>query len=679
MAKSNKNLIIEIGTEEIPYKEGINILENTKKNINEISKKKNIEYVKIKSFFTSRRIAFIINKIEIKNKIEIIKIKGPSIKSSFDENGNQTEAIKKFMIKHNVIMENLKEELTEKGNWFILEKKIYNNSKKIIKEFVTEIIESIKTKKSMKWGEIKKTFIRPVHWLIIMFNNKIVKLTFWNIKSNNFTYGNKYIHKKKIKILDDNYENILKKKGLVIVSINKRKKIIIQNIIKISKKLNLKPILNNELINELTGVVEYPFLKIGTFKKKFLKLPPEIIVNTIQKYNKCIPLKNKKIENKFIIINNVEINKKALIWYNYGIHSRLIDMSYAYNNDKKSFNRRNVKELKKIIFQKELGSMYDKLKRIKKLSNKLSKITKIKCNNIKKTISICKLDLLTKIVREIPELEGIIGSYYAKYNKLDKDIILALKELYKPRSSNDSVPKSDMGIIISISDKLDTLVGFFLINEYPTGNKDPFGLKRLTEGIIRTIIDNSINLKIKLIIKLSLKIYKNNNKTLLNKIYNFIIERFKFLIKKKYNNKLNIDLIKKNQNLTIYHNQIKEFDLFFNKDKSKYIIEIIKKLKNIFKKKKIKNFFIKISLIKNKEEVEIIKKYHLINILNKELIKKKMYQEILENIINIKNNIDDLFNKVIIIDKNKKIKKNRLSLIKMIIKLIPNFINTKNI
>jgi len=660
--ENKQNLLVEIGTEELPYKKLNNLSILLEKNITKILIEQEIKFENIKNFITPRRFSIIINGLPFKQKDKIEIKKGPNIKIAFDKNDTPKKPTIEFLKLYNINIKDVIKITNKKGTWLFFKKIIPG---KLISNIIADIIEkslkNLNFQKPMRWGLNNISFIRPIHWYIIMLNNKLINHIFLNIKSNIFTYGHRFLNNNKIKVTSENYEYILEKKGYVIPNFEKRKNIIKNEIKNISIIEKLNTIINDEILTDITGLVEYPFITIGKFDKFFLSVPKEILIAIILKYNKCIPLIYKnKLSNKFIIISNTktENNINLIKWYNFSINSRLYDLTYIYNYEKKIFNKKNTEQLKNIIFQKELGSIYDKVIRVKTLLIK-NKIKKFNNNEFKNTISLYKVDLLTRIVKEIPELEGIIAYKYNENNNNMK----GLYEYNKPRNNSNNVPINNMGITLSILDKIDTIVGLFTINKEPTGNKDPFALRRIAINIIKIIVKNKLFININNIISSSLNTYNIINDKILNKIHIFIINRIDNIYKyKKYidiiKNKNDIyDLILKSRTLK----RISKYEYF------KKIIILNKRVNKILDKIKTKkNKYITIKLLIEKEEKILFKKIKIHMLVIKKLYTKKLYFEAIKYILELEKYINIFFDKINIIKSEKTLMINRLILLEKI-------------
>ncbi|WP_343189534.1 glycine--tRNA ligase subunit beta [Buchnera aphidicola] len=680
------NFLLEIGTEELPSK-NIKIL--TKIFINKLLsefKKNNLIYKKKLFFLTPRRIGLILTELyQIFNKKNKY-IKGPSIINAIDKNGNFTLITNLWIKKYNIDKKKIKYIQNKKGKWLLYKKKKIK-IKKIIKYIIKKTLLQLKIIKIMKWGTCKNSFIRPVNNIIILLNEKKIKKKIYSIKSNNITYGNPYITKHKIKIKHPSqYSEKLFKIGKVINNFKNRKNKIKNDAIYLSKKKNGFIKIKKKLLEEITSLTEWPKVCIAKFKKKFLCLPKKIIIYTIEKYQKCLPIYNKfkKIMSKFIFISNINPKKmkKIILGNEKVINARLNDAIFFYKKDIKLKLEKNYFKLKKIIFYKNLGNILEKTKRIQSLIIIISKKNNINFKKAIRAAYLSKCDLASNLVNEFPETQGIIGMHYANKNKEPKKICKAIKEQYYPRFSKDKLPSNKLSCALSIADRIDNLTGVFIINQKKKKNKnDPFFLRRTVLGLIKIIINKKIKINLNKIIKYCIKNYKNyfyiNQKKIIKKIKIFIKNK---LLEHYKNLNYNIKIIKsilylKKKNILEKNKLILIMNKIKKSKKYLLLIKTYKRIKNILKKNKLINKKINLLFIKKKEEKKIIYITFKIKKKIKNLIKKKKYKNGILKLLNFIKPIN-IFFKIIKINKKNIFKKNnRLLILKNIKKIFLKIIN----
>ncbi|QJC33152.1 glycine--tRNA ligase subunit beta [Enterobacteriaceae endosymbiont of Donacia clavipes] len=683
-------LLIEIGTEEIPFIYLLKISKIIKKNFEDELKKNNFKYEIIKCFATSRRIAIQVCHLNIIQENFIKIIKGPYV--SNEKNIFLIDKVK-FWIKKQKI-NNIKDIFYKKN--YIFYKKIIKGLH--IKNLLTNmVINSLKNISSipnfMYWDKNIFKFIRPIRNLVFMLGEENIRKNILHIKSNNIILGHRFMCKKKIILKNAiNYEKLLFKKGKVIVDFIKRKNIISNEIKKIAINLNSYTKITNNFLEELTSMVEWPVLLLGKFNKKFLFLPSKILIYVMEKCQKYIPLydKNNHLLSNFIILINIKTNNNKIIINNHEqiLKSKFKDVQFFFKNDLKIKLEVYLDKLKNVIFQKNLGNLFDKTIRVEQISKFLAKILNVNIEYCIRASKLSKCDLVTQIVYEFPELQGIMAMYYAKYNKENKNVIKAIKEQYQ-HNKNYLIPKNIISCILFISDKIDTLVGISNISLLPTGNKDPFALKVITLVIIRIIIENKLKINFIKLIYLSLFLYKKNftnKKQISEKIMIFIKNRCKnWYISLGYNKKIIYSVLNcKIDELIILDYKIKALDKFFKIEKKQSILLIFinKRINKILLKNEKYvnyNYQINLSLLKKKEEIILVNYIIKLSKILKLKIKNYEYYNILLILSELYYPIDKFFKKVIINHKNKTIKNNRITILYNIKKYLLTVINLENL
>ena len=436
----------------------------------------------IDGLVSPRHLCVIINNYIINNKIFV---KGPKITAP-------EGAIKGFMNKYNILNIN---ELKEKDGILILERSL--SQEECLDELSKNIsiaIGKMVWPKSMLWNQHNIKWIRPIHAITCVLDDKVLNINFGHINSGNITYGHRSQGSPKIEIKSADsieYQNLLRKNG-VIVSHEERKKIILNQIDDIIKSMNLKLLDDESLLNEVVGLVENPFVFLGNINNSFMSLPTEVLITSLKNHQKYLLLKdqNDNLAPYFIIVSDICSDDNGITIINGNekvLAARLSDAQHFIKTDLKTSFKNFSEKLHKIQFHKDIGSIYEKVIRIQNIAKTICHQIKIDSKDSEEASKICKNDLVTQMVGEFPELQGIIGYYYAIEGGYNKDIAMAVRDHYKPCGPNDSLPETLVGCVVAISDKLDTLQSLFNIGIKPTSTKDPYALRRAAIGIIRII------------------------------------------------------------------------------------------------------------------------------------------------------------------------------------------------
>ena len=680
---------LELFSEEIPANLQKNARRSLLQNFKDFFEKKNIKFSKDLSFSTPNRLLILFDGIkpEIHQKEE--EIRGP--KTDAPE-----KALDGFLRSNNFQKKNLYQKENDKGVFYFAKKppkiiKIYD----LLNENIPLILDKATWKKSMKWGDFELYWGRPLKSILAVFNNKNLTFKYHHLQSSNSTFIDKdFEDKTKIfnnfKIYTDYF-----KKSKVIIDQNKRKKLIETQLAKISKKKNLIVEINNKLLDEVTNLVNKPNILVCKFDEKFLQIPKEILITTMQFHQKYFHTldSNRNITTNFLVVANNKDNKGFIKSGNERvIEARLNDAQFFWEKNKSNNLVKQISKLKSINYFKGLGTYFDKAQRMRKLGAIISDELLISKDKVELLTSICKVDLLSDIVGEFPELQGIMGGHFAKFQGFDKDISLAISEHYLPVGIDSKTPKKPFSIALALTDKIDTLVGFFGIDHKPTSSKDPYALRRSALGVIRILLENNKEFKLKDLINYSSNLYQEqgfdfSNKTLHKDLINFFIERLKNYMREK---NIRPDIIEASINSNGINNVIKVYkkalilNKLINKEIGQTIISCYKRASNILDHE-LKNQELELSdntdpgLFKNDFEKNLYKKIHDLRKYFTSVNKDENYELSLSNLAESKSTLFDFFDNVMVKDSDKAIQKNRLELLQMLCKTFDNYLNFSNI
>ena len=687
-----KNLLFEIGLEDLPAR-NLNIFsEKIKKNIEKNLSKNKITFDSINNFYTNIRLVFVVNNIPEKIILEKKLIKGPPLNMCFDKKV-PTKTGLGFAKKHNVDIKKLSTKEIDGNKYLFFEQpEITINTKDKLSEVLENSINNIEDQKEMRWGDSNTSFIRPIRWLLLLLGDENIHLKMMGIETQEYTFGNKSLSNKKIKINDvDDYFSKIKNEE-VEISQNKRKEIIKNEIEAIIESNFYDKAIDLQLVDELANMTEYPYVFLGKFPEKFLNLPQEVLKYVIQDTQKySLVFKKKKIINYFIGISNVKISKNIIQGNERVINPRLEDAQFFISKDLDSNIFQNKEFLKRVIFHKKLGSMFEKVQRITEISSYINNESYQDEKLLHKDIAeLCKLDLISNMVVEIPKLQGYIGSYYALKSGINNIVAEGIKDHYAPRNPEDSIPKSIDAQIVSIADKLDTIVGMFLANEKPSGTRDPLGIRRSTNGLLKILlnINQSINMtllvnKVYDIISLNFNDLKKNKKGL-DDCHIYFKEKLISLLIENYNFKDNVVLsvIGNNKNINPYEilKKIEAINTILANDDYQKMFNNAKRVANILKKSDLApTRVINENLLRESSEKIL---YNKITEIEEELnssLEDNNYIEYLKKLNSLSACTKIFFEDVMINDKDENIKLNRLSLLYLINSYYTNLANVANL
>ena len=676
---------LELFSEEIPAGLQKSLREKIFEDFKDLFNKNSIKSKKSFSLSSPNRVIVVFEGLDKQIKISSEEIRGPKTTSP-------DQALEGFIRSNKIDKKDLYKKKTEKDEFYFYKKnsKVLNTYDLLI-EFVPKILENYQWKKSMKWGEFDLNWGRPLKSILCIFDKKTLNFKFHHLISSNSTFIDKDLEEKK-KIFENfkTYEKFFEKLGIFIDQ-NKRLKIINRSFSKILRQRKLRINENPKLIDEVVNLVDRPNVLLCKFDKKFLTIPKEILILTMQTHQKYFPTFDEKneITNEFLIIANNRDNKGLIkIGNERVIEARLSDAEFFWNKDKTQNLVKKVSELKSINYFKGLGNYFDKVQRMRKLGGMISDELLISKEKIELSASICKTDLTSDLVNEFPELQGLLGGYFSAHQGFDKDISLAITEQYLPIGLGSKVPKKPFSVALSITDKIDTIVGFFGINEKPTSSKDPLALRRIALGIIRTTIENKRDFKINDLISYSSGLYEDQdyklpNKDLQKELYNFLKDRYKYYLKEK---DIRYDIIDASTSSFSLNKLFSSFEKarclnkIINSQIGKDIISSYKRASNILESE-MKNRQIEINnttdpgIFKNDFEKNLYKKINEIKKYYSTINNDENYEKSLSILAEAKNEIFEFFDNVKVNEENETLRKNRLELINMLCKTFQNFIN----
>ena len=676
---------LELFSEEIPVSLQKNLRKGLLFEINKIFEKNSIKSKKNFSLSTPNRLIVIFQGLDKEVEIKSEEIKGPSISSG-------PQALEGFLKSKNINKNFIFNKKTDKGEFYFFKtKKKKLKTLDLLSENLPKIINDYKWKKSMKWGNFNLNWGRPLKSILCVFDTRIVDFELHHLKSSNFTFIDKDFEDKKKTFNDySSYQKYFNKIGTILDQ-EKRKELIKKNIEKVLKKKNLQIEKNEKLLDEVTNIIDRPYILECTFDKKFLTIPREILILTMQSHQKYFPLFTKKneITNEFIVIANKKDERGLIkIGNERVVEARLNDAEFFWNKDKSQNLVKKVSGLKSMNFFKGLGTYFDKVQRMRKLGALISDELLISKEKVELSATICKTDLISEIVGEFPELQGIMGGHLSNVQGFDKDIVDAVKEQYLPIGLESAVPKKPFSITISLADKVDTLIGFYGLNEKPSSSKDPYALRRVALGIIRIIIENKKDIRINDLCSYSRNIYleqglKFSNDRLIQDILIFLKDRFKYYLKEKNIRHDIIDaatnMLDLNKISTIYE-KAKSLNKIINKKIGEDIISSYKRAYNILnsetqnKDENLSNT-IDPGIFKNDFEKALYKKTIELKQYFSGGTKNQNFDETLILLATLKNEVFNFFDNVKVNDENEDIKKNRLELLNFFCKTYEIFID----
>lgn len=656
--------LLEIGTEELAYKFIPSAMEQLKTDFTKFLGENQVIFNDIKVYATPRRLAVIIEGLPDKQDDTTKLLKGPIASVAYDENGNLTKAAIGFANKNNIDLKDLYKE--DNYLWAKIEQK-GADVKDIIKKIVPEIISKLKGTHFMRWADLDIKFQRPVRWIVSLFNDEKVEIEFANIKSSNISRGHRF-SKTEITIKNpDAYLDELEN-AHVIADVNKRKETIIKTAKEKAKEINAEIVMNDELLDEVTFITEWPVPVICSFEEKYLQIPEKVAVTVMAVHQRYFPLyKDGKLLNKFITISNYVGNIFANIKAGNErvVRARLEDAIFFVHEDTQKPLISYLDDLKGVTFQKGFGSVYDKTQRIATLSDNLAKKLNIETADIERTALLCKADLATKLVFEFTELQGYIGSDYAKRSGENEKVIKGIEEHYFPLNADSEPAEGIEGQIVGIADKTDTIVTVFADGKKISGSNDPLGVRRATLGILKTVLQKGLDINITELLKETIKLLPvkvEDEEKLFNNVKEFFEQRLIVLLSDKYKHDVLESCISGKDVLSDLKDFIQRLNIVSNltaKDNYAQFHEAVNRIIRLIKKEKSTGI-----INENLFQIEIEKTLYS---KAKEIDENKLdYDSLEEKLINLTPYISEYFEKVLVMDKDENIKQNRINVLNIV-------------
>ena len=674
----SKNLLLEIGTEEIPAHAMPPILNQLKDLAEKNLKESRINFGAVETLGTPRRLTLLVKDVA-ENQADVEEEKrGPSVKIALDAAGNFTKAAVGFARGQKVNPENL---ITKDGYIYAVIHEKGKASTEIFQTLLPKIICDLSFPNNMHWGNLDFKFIRPLRWIVALFGEEIISFEVANVKSGNTSRGHRTLSDGEFLINSaDSYISDCEK-HFVIVDQNKRRAMIVEQIEKVAQDKGGKAEISDELLEEVLYLVEYPTALSGDIETKYLKLPAEAVITPMRDHQRYFPVKTAdgKLMPIFITVRNGGSDYLEIVQHGNErvLKARLEDAQFFFNEDRKKTLDEHREKLKTVVFQEGLGSVYEKTERLVKLSEKIcellgDKISADDKKNVLRAAEISKADLVTGMVTEFTELQGVMGREYAKLDGETSEVATAIDEHYMPRFAGDSQPKTTAGKILSLADKIDNLVATFSRGLIPTGSQDPFALRRQALGVVNLLNEAHWAISISKIVELAMDLLKVTDAVGREKIQNDVAEFMRLRVKNFLSNTARYDVIdaviRNVDDIYILTLKAAALENFLQTPDAVKNIQSFVRVSNLAKKSD--SAAVDETLIKLEAEQKLYQAFNAVKVVAGELVTKKDFNGALDAAKKLSAPIDSFFDSVMVMDENLEIRKNRLALLKSIDNLL---------
>ena len=674
-----KDLLLEIGAEELPPKSLTRLASALADAIHQGLQDKDLEHGDFSWFATPRRLAVIVRDLAVTQADSQVVKRGPAIASAFDQAGNPTRAAEGFARSCGVKVADLDRLETDKGSWLSYKFLAQGaRTDELVSDIINRALAGLPISKRMRWGDNDTEFVRPVHWVVLLFGRDVIRTTVLGIETGRETCGHRFHHPEAIKLSDaDEYLNRLLAEGRVIADFSERKKQIRQAVIESGQACGGRALIDEDLLDEATALVEWPVAITGSFDNEFLKLPKEVLIATMQSHQKYFPVLHSdtgELTADFITIANIVSSSPDTIKRGNErvIRPRLSDAAFFWERDRKQPLEHFNPQTNKVVFQQKLGTVADKTARIKNLGVFIAGQLGVKPDLVERASYLAKCDLLTDMVGELPELQGIMGRYYALESNEHPEVAQALDEQYMPRHAGAALPETATGKILALADKLDTLVGIFAIGKAPTGDKDPFGLRRAGLGCLRIMIECALPLDLEACIAHSSRTYPDaiNARSIASEVFDFMLERLRRYYLDNGVSPAVFDAVQ-----ACRPTQPHDFNLrvlavgeFLQLPESDSLVTANKRIRNILRQAEYTGETgADETLLVEKTEMDLYKQMHACGA--GEHIGRGDYGAVLSALAGLRDQVDAFFDEVMVLCDDMKLRNNRLALLSELRKL----------
>ncbi|MBT3187059.1 MAG: glycine--tRNA ligase subunit beta [Candidatus Thioglobus sp.] len=659
---NTQDFLLELGTEELPPKLLQKISNALTTNLTDQLSELKLSFGKVESFATPRRLAVLVHDLQLQQDDQTVERKGPALSAP-------DQAVEGFAKSCGVSKQDLSHKAFGKADYYFFTKEQKGlKTTDLLEDVVDTAIKKIPIAKPMRWGNLDFTFVRPTHWLVMMLGSEVVPATVMGLSAGNTTKGLRFTGEQEFGI--DNaadYQQTLFDRAQIEVDFDARKQIIRKQVMQVASKSKANAVIDESLLDEVCALVEYPCAFSGGFDQKFLSVPEEALISAMKSHQKYFHMvdDNEKLLPSFISVANIESSDLSVIidGNERVIRPRLSDSEFFWEKDKTESLESRLSKLNDVLFMKLLGSMGDKVKRIESLSSYIAGVIGANVDYSARAGLLSKSDLVSDMVGEFADLQGVMGGYYALNDGEDESVSIAIREHYHPRFSGDSLPSSREGLVVAIADKLDTITGIYGIGQGPTGSKDPYALRRMALGLLRIMVEGQLNLDLKALIAQSLSLHSSKvDASSADDIYQFMMDRLRAYYKEQKVSAKAFEavLAVRPESPYDFHRRVEALNLFTQQSESESLIESNKRIANILKEHDNLGTDVDTSVFVEDAEKAL---YEAVSNVAKDLSLSADYEQTMNKLLGLKDSIDSFFDQVMVNTDDEILKRSRLTLL----------------
>ncbi|KGQ50698.1 glycine-tRNA synthetase subunit beta [Gallibacterium anatis] len=670
-----KTFLAEIGTEELPPKALKKLAVAFKDNVEQELTQAGLAFDAVEWFASPRRLAVkVLGLAEAQPSKEVEK-RGPAVAAAFDAEGKPTKAAEGWAKGCGISVDQAERLVTDKGEWLVHRAVIEGQpTKNLLLGIISNALAKLPIPKTMRWGDKSEQFVRPVHTVTLLFGDELIKGEILGVASGKTIRGHRFLGEQEFTIENaEQYPEILEKKGSVIADFEQRKTIIRQDAEKAAAKIGGVADIEEGLLDEVTSLVEFPVVMTAKFEERFLAVPAEALVYTMKGDQKYFPIydQNGKLLPHFIFVSNINPqDQSSVIEGNEKVvRPRLSDAEFFFKTDLKQRLEDNLPRLKTVLFQQQLGTLFDKTERIEKLSGEIAAQIGADVAKAERAGLLSKCDLMTNMVFEFTDTQGVMGMHYARHDGEDEEVAVALNEQYMPRFAGDELPHSLVACSVALADKFDTLVGIFGIGQHPKGDKDPFALRRAALGVLRIIVEKNLPLDLVDLAQKAAALYgdKLSNANVVEDVVDFILGRFRAWYQEEG---IAVDVIQavlacRPTKPADFDARVKAVNHFRTLDAAQALAAANKRVQNILSK--VDGALpenIDLSLCREPQEINLAERVLELQRELQPLFEKGDYQTALSRLADLRESVDSFFDNVMVNAEDEKLRQNRLALLK---------------
>jgi len=670
-----KNFLAEIGTEELPPKALKKLAVAFKDNVEQELTQAGLAFDAVEWFASPRRLAVkVLGLAEAQPSKEVEK-RGPAVTAAFDAEGKPTKAAEGWARGCGISVDQAERLVTDKGEWLVHRAVIEGQpTKNLLLGIISNALAKLPIPKTMRWGDKSEQFVRPVHTVTLLFGDELIEGDILGVASGRTIRGHRFLGQQEFTIDNaDQYPQLLAEKGSVIADFEQRKTIIRQDAEKAAAKIGGVADIEEDLLDEVTSLVEFPVVMTAKFEERFLAVPAEALVYTMKGDQKYFPIydQNGKLLPNFIFVSNINPqDQSSVIEGNEKVvRPRLTDAEFFFKTDLKQRLEDNLPRLKTVLFQQQLGTLFDKTERIEKLSGEIAAQIGADVAKAERAGLLSKCDLMTNMVFEFTDTQGVMGMHYARHDGEDEEVAVALNEQYMPRFAGDELPHSLVACSVALADKFDTLVGIFGIGQHPKGDKDPFALRRAALGVLRIIVEKKLPLDLVDLAQKAAALYgdKLSNANVVEDVVDFILGRFRAWYQEEG---ISVDVIQavlacRPTKPADFDARVKAVNHFRTLDAAQALAAANKRVQNILSKVDgVLPENIDLSLCCEPQEINLAERVLELQRELQPLFEKGDYQTVLSRLADLRESVDSFFDNVMVNAEDEKLRQNRLALLK---------------